>query len=114
MLRLARLRDLSFKLSACMILSELVQRGFVHFLQDLRQFFAVGKVWRKALPIDLSQRDHECVAVLSGDLAISVAMTIVQSRLLHRVLPLKGSLGCNSRGIEGRDTGVGREIRANP
>jgi hypothetical protein len=51
------------------ISDEIAQRGFIHFMQDLGQFLAVGELRRKALPVDFTQCDHEYVAVLSGDLA---------------------------------------------
>jgi hypothetical protein len=71
------------------ISDELAQREFIHFMQDLGQFLAVGELRRKALPVDFTQRDHECVAVLSGDLAVPVAVTIVQTWLFHRVYSLE-------------------------
>jgi hypothetical protein len=61
-------------------------------MQDLGQFLAVGELRRKASPVDFTQCDHEYVAVLSGDLAIPVAVTIVQTWLFHRVYSLEWAI----------------------
>src|SRR6202035_827610 len=62
-----------------MIAAELAQRGLVQLKQNLAEFLGFRIAGRKALSVDLSQRADQGVSVLMADLAILVAVAIVET-----------------------------------
>jgi hypothetical protein len=69
---------------------ELAERCFVQLKQDIAQLLGFRVAGTEAFSIDLAQCADLGVAVLVADLAIVIAMAIVETRLAHGVLPRAG------------------------
>ena len=57
-------------------------------MQSIRQRFAIAGALAKFWTVDFSQRADQSIAVLATDLAVFVAMTVAESRLLHGISKL--------------------------
>src|ERR1700681_2300006 len=83
---LPRISDLVFKMPGLMIAAELAQRRFVQLKQNLAQLFGCRIASCETLPVNLTERLDQGVAVLVADFAVVVAMTIVETGLAHAAL----------------------------
>src|ERR1700712_1482134 len=80
------LGDLVLQVAGFMIAAELAQRRFVELKQDIAQLRGVRIAGCEAAAVNLAQRAEEGVAVLVADVAVVVAMTMVQTWLAHAAL----------------------------
>ena len=76
--------NLALERAVLMIVDKRGERGFVQLLEHVGQPLRVGATGREARAIDAAQRLHFGVAVLAADLAVFVAVAIVQSGLCVR------------------------------
>jgi hypothetical protein len=82
------LADLPFQVAMLMVVYEPAERGLVHLDKHVREFLMRLRTSRERRSVDLAERAHERVTVLTADLAIFVAMATVQTRLFHKDLLL--------------------------
>ena len=82
------LADLTFQVAMLMVVYEPAERGLVNLDKYVREFLVRLRTRRERRSVDLAERAHERVTVLTADLAIFVAMATFQTRLFHKDLLL--------------------------
>src|SRR5579872_1190739 len=80
------LRDLVFQMAGLVIAAELAERRFVELRQDFAQLLGRGITGGETLAINLAQRADEGVAMLVADVAIVIAVAIVETGLVSAAL----------------------------
>src|SRR5437762_3326248 len=83
-----------------MVMHQRAERAFIERVQHLRQGRGLRLPRREMLPVNFSQRSHKRIAVLAADLAIFVAVPLVQTRLLHFGSPIKPTTPTRNRTLE--------------
>jgi hypothetical protein len=80
-------RKLISQYPGVVVFDEFGERRFVQFGEYVRQFFRVFEPRRKDSSIMLAQRSHQRVAMLPANLAVLIAMAVLEAWLIHWVPP---------------------------
>src|SRR3954454_14052522 len=78
--------DLVLQVAGLMIAAELAERRLVQVKQNLPQLLGFGIAGCETLSVNLPQRADQGVSVFAADLAILVAVAIVETCLAHAAL----------------------------
>ena len=80
-------RDVPSQFSRLVVLDEFCQGGLVQRGENMSQRVGILEARRKAGAVVLAQGSDMGVAMLAGDLAILIAMTVVEGWLFHCIPP---------------------------
>src|SRR5476649_2398776 len=79
------------------ILNKPTQRRCVDPIEHIRQLTIASDTGRELRSVDIPQRADQGIAVLPGDCAVFVAMSVIESGLLHVYLPESAGVAVSKR-----------------